>query len=43
MFANVLIFVTEVRRLVIVEDGTFRVLGLITLRDVFSLIFKDPF
>ncbi|KAK1435707.1 hypothetical protein QVD17_01473 [Tagetes erecta] len=31
----------EVRRLVIVEDGTLRVLGLITLRDVFSLIFRE--
>ncbi|KAD5507742.1 hypothetical protein R6Q59_031477 [Mikania micrantha] len=30
-----------VRRVVVVEGGTHRVLGLITLRDVFSLIFGD--
>lgn len=30
-----------VRRVVVVEAGTQRVLGLITLRDVFSLIFRD--
>ncbi|KAK9065172.1 hypothetical protein SSX86_016555 [Deinandra increscens subsp. villosa] len=31
----------EVRRVVVVEAGSQRVLGLITLRDVFSLIFRD--
>ncbi|XP_035839615.1 uncharacterized protein LOC110909485 isoform X2 [Helianthus annuus] len=30
-----------VRRVVVVEAGSQRVLGLITLRDVFSLIFRD--
>ncbi|MFS7952153.1 putative CBS domain-containing protein [Helianthus anomalus] len=30
-----------VRRVVVLEAGSQRVLGLITLRDVFSLIFRD--
>ncbi|MFS7941407.1 putative CBS domain-containing protein [Helianthus anomalus] len=30
-----------VRRVVVVEAGSQRLLGLITLRDVFSLIFRD--
>lgn len=38
---NASIFVTGVRRVVVVEAGTQRVLGLITLRDIFSLIFRD--